>query len=156
MEYLSKDWEDYIAGKIPIEDVIDSYDKNGFDVNQDVPGNYYWQELYKAQKNCKVILTVRDNEEQWFNSIYKFYELAFINRRRFDMLLFFSKYRICCAEATRMLKILRKRLFGINFETFKSDILSKEGFVELKEKKELIKNVYRSHNKLVEVSNLSS
>ena len=40
-----------------------------FDTNQDSPGNFHWEALYKAlPAGTKVILTVRDNDEQWYKS----------------------------------------------------------------------------------------
>ena len=45
-----------------IEKVISEYKIHGFDVNQDLPGNIYWKDLYKASpQGTKVILTVRDS-----------------------------------------------------------------------------------------------
>ena len=47
-----------------LEEVIDAYDKNGFEANQDLPGNMLWEELYKSSpKGTKVILTVRSSDE---------------------------------------------------------------------------------------------
>ena len=45
-EFLALIWRDYLEGKATIEDVIAEYDKNGFDANQDLPGNLLWEELY--------------------------------------------------------------------------------------------------------------
>ena len=37
--------------------VIAAYDKNGFDANQDIPGNFLWEELYRGlPKDTKEIL----------------------------------------------------------------------------------------------------
>ena len=69
MEYLSEVWLNYATDKGTIQNVIDEYDKNGFDTNQDLPGNLHWEALYKASPpGTKVILTVRDDDEQWYNS----------------------------------------------------------------------------------------
>ena len=58
--------------KATIEEVIAEYERLGFDANQDFPGNFLWEELYtalsKKDKNIKVILTVRDNDQVWWNS----------------------------------------------------------------------------------------
>ena len=71
-EFLSFAWLDYVDGKGTIEDVISAYDKNGFDTNQDLPGNFLWEDLYRSltQRNSdiKVILTVRDNDAAWWES----------------------------------------------------------------------------------------
>ena len=65
MEFLSSVWLDYLQGKTSIDSVIAEYRKHGFDANQDLPGNVYWHQLYKALgPDTKVILTVRDNDQQ--------------------------------------------------------------------------------------------
>ncbi|CAK8680414.1 uncharacterized protein LOC143463088 [Clavelina lepadiformis] len=38
------------------------------DAVADVPPCYYWEEIYKAFPDSKVILTLRDDEESWFRS----------------------------------------------------------------------------------------
>jgi len=82
---------DFFEERATIDDVIAEYDKLGFDTNQDIPGmthsmthsmTHYrlelegwemWEELYRAMpKGTKVILTVRDSDEVWFDSYYKF------------------------------------------------------------------------------------
>ena len=71
-EFLSFAWSDYMEGKGTIEDVISAYDKNGFDANQDMPGNFLWEDLYRSlikhDANTKVILTVRDSDAAWWKS----------------------------------------------------------------------------------------
>ena len=70
---LSNRWDDYLKGKIPIQSVLAEYKNLGFDANQDIPGNYKWEELYDAlPADTKVILTVRDSEDVWWNSWVKF------------------------------------------------------------------------------------
>ena len=68
MSNISKEWLQYLDGKITINDIIEAYESRGFDSNQDIPGNYHWEELYKALgPDTKVILTVRDDtERKWF------------------------------------------------------------------------------------------
>ena len=44
----------------------------GIIANQDIPGNMYWEELFHASPNAKVILTVRDNTEVWNRSMIGF------------------------------------------------------------------------------------
>ena len=69
-EFLSITWTEYFDGKIGIEKVIEAYEKHGFDANQDLPGNVYWEELYNASpKGTKVILTVRDSDDIWQRSL---------------------------------------------------------------------------------------
>lgn len=71
-EFLSFVWRDYVEGKATIDDVINAYDKHGFDANQDIPGNLLWEDLYRAlikrDANTKVILTVRDSDAAWWKS----------------------------------------------------------------------------------------
>ena len=48
------------------------YQENNFHANQDCPGNYMWEDLYDASPNAKVILTVRDSDDQFIKSITNF------------------------------------------------------------------------------------
>jgi len=43
-------------------------------VNQDIPSNFRWKDLYDASPNAKVILTVRASEEEWQKSWIGFME----------------------------------------------------------------------------------
>ena len=53
--------------------VKETFQEHGFNVNQDFPGNFLWEELYRASpKDQKVILTVRDSDEKWWNSWCRF------------------------------------------------------------------------------------
>ncbi|CAG5104155.1 Oidioi.mRNA.OKI2018_I69.chr1.g1119.t1.cds [Oikopleura dioica] len=74
IHFLSEVWYDYLKGHCSIHRVIEEYKKHGFEANQDVPGNVYWEELYHASPNAKVILTVRDSTEVWKNSFIPFLE----------------------------------------------------------------------------------
>ena len=74
IEFLAIRWTEYFDGKIGIEDVLKAYEYHGFDANQDVPGNIFWEELYRVSpKGTKVILTVRDNEDVWQRSLKGFF-----------------------------------------------------------------------------------
>jgi len=74
MSNISKEWLEYLDGKITINDIIEAYESRGFDSNQDIPGNYHWEELYQALgPETKVILTVRDDTERWWSSYVKFF-----------------------------------------------------------------------------------
>ena len=53
--------------------MVAEYDRLGFDCNQDIPGNYLWEDLYRADPEAKVILTIRDSDKQWWSSWSKFY-----------------------------------------------------------------------------------
>ena len=69
---IAKLWLDFINGKLEsIDEIISAYEKLGFDALQDLPGNLYWEQLYDACPDAKIILTVRDNDEIWYNSWYK-------------------------------------------------------------------------------------
>ena len=74
MTYLSKIWLKYLDGKATIAEVVAEYEKHGFDSCQDIPGNYHWKELYDhLGPDTKVILTVRDNADRWWNSYVGFF-----------------------------------------------------------------------------------
>ena len=74
MTYLSKVWLKYLDGKATIAEVVAEYEKNGFDSCQDIPGNYHWKELYEhLGPDTKVILTVRDDADRWWNSYVNFF-----------------------------------------------------------------------------------
>lgn len=73
IEFLSYEWRSFVEGESSIESVLTAYDRHGFDANQDLPGNVLWEDMYRASpKGTKVILTIRDNEEKWWNSWKKF------------------------------------------------------------------------------------
>ena len=69
---LSRFWWEYMQGHAGISSVIEAYAENGFTVNQDLPGNFYWEQLFEKSPNVKVILSVRDDEHTWFKSWVKF------------------------------------------------------------------------------------
>ena len=74
MTYLSKIWLKYLDGKATIAEVVAEYENNGFDACQDIPGNYHWKELYDhLGPDTKVILTVRDDADRWWNSYVNFF-----------------------------------------------------------------------------------
>ena len=50
----------------------DIHRKSGFTATQDLPASAYWEELFHASPNSKVILTIRDNDDIWFKSWMKF------------------------------------------------------------------------------------
>jgi len=71
--YMRQTWLDFFAGKITIEHVCEEYDKAGVDVIVDGPGNYFWREMAEYWPKAKIILTVRDNEDKWYESMLQFY-----------------------------------------------------------------------------------
>ena len=52
-EFLGETWRDYMDEKIEIKDVLDKYHQLGFEANQDLPGNFLWEELYHASPKGK-------------------------------------------------------------------------------------------------------
>jgi hypothetical protein len=71
-EFLTDVWLDYVQGRCSIRKVIEEYQKHGFQANQDVPGNAYWEELFYASPNSKVIVTIRDSPKDWVRSVTNF------------------------------------------------------------------------------------
>ena len=90
VEFLAIPWAEYFDGKLTIEDILKAYEDNGFDANQDWPGNIRWEELYNASpKGTKVILTVRDNEDVWHrNALFTIFETSSIKFYFFPSILF--------------------------------------------------------------------
>ncbi|CBY13677.1 unnamed protein product [Oikopleura dioica] len=70
--HLMPIYEKYLKQEASIEDVLESYKSINCSVNQDWPGNMLWEELFNASPNAKVILTVRKNDAEWFDSLVKF------------------------------------------------------------------------------------
>ena len=46
--------EDYFDGKIDAKAVLNKYQEEGFDANQDFPGNFLWEELYQVRDPIRV------------------------------------------------------------------------------------------------------
>jgi hypothetical protein len=78
--FLTDEWLRFIDGRGTIKEVLAAYERHDFDTNQDFPGNIFWEEMYNEIPNCKVILTVRDNEHIWFDSWINFFEKNFVGR----------------------------------------------------------------------------
>lgn len=53
-EFLTEEWLEYMEGRGSIKKVLDAYERNNFDTNQDFPGNIYWEELWRANGEGKV------------------------------------------------------------------------------------------------------
>ena len=91
LEFLGETWLEFMNGKTDVAAVIQKYKELGFNVNQDFPGNFMWEEIYRVRltdktspleilqiilifslkacpKRQKVILTVRDSDEKWWKS----------------------------------------------------------------------------------------
>lgn len=72
--YMRETWIDFFAGRRTIQQVCEEYDRHGVDVIVDGPGNYFWREMSEYWPKAKIILTVRDNEEKWYESMIQFYK----------------------------------------------------------------------------------
>ena len=74
--------EDFFDGKIDAKAVLDKYKEEGFDANQDFPGNFLWEELYQARDPSQVdhfieqflstIANLVEGESSWSKS-YSYY-----------------------------------------------------------------------------------
>jgi len=62
---------DYIDGKCGLETMIKKYDAEGFEVTSDHPFNGLALDAFQQMEDCKIILTVRDNEDVWLKSFRK-------------------------------------------------------------------------------------
>ena len=49
LEFLGETWLDFMNGKTDIAAVIEKYKELGFNVNQDFPGNFLWEEIYQVK-----------------------------------------------------------------------------------------------------------
>lgn len=145
MQYFSHIWEEYMDGRCDIEAVIDEYKRRGFDTNQDVPGNLYWEQLYDALgPDTKVILTIRDNEEVWFNSLHDFVSRSFAKFGFLSTIGTWAAYLGAFGpeirDVTRVSMASFRILFGldINFE-------HRELSRRFRTSKEIMKQKYRAH-----------
>ena len=69
LEFTSIIWAKFIEGRATIEDVIAEHNRHGFDCQNDIPGMCFFEEMYTALgRGTKVILTVRDDVDTWYNS----------------------------------------------------------------------------------------
>ncbi|XP_078484254.1 uncharacterized protein LOC144744175 [Ciona intestinalis] len=59
-------WERFFEGKGKVEDFRQMYED--VDVVCDGPISFFWEEIFSVYPDAKIILTVRDNEDQWFES----------------------------------------------------------------------------------------
>ena len=117
LEFLTEVWFNYATGEGTIEDVITEYEKHSLDTNQDSPGNLHWEALYKASPpGTKVILTVRDSDEQWYNSWKNYLE-------RGRLLCLTRQYRRCKTSEHKKMSI-----FGLSNAKLRS-VLAKYGYL---------------------------
>ena len=66
-EFLTKEWLEFMEGHGTIESVIEAYSREGFDTNQDFPGNIFWEDLYRAIPDCKVSTEILSNFSKILN-----------------------------------------------------------------------------------------
>jgi len=69
---LVYEWDDFLSGRSSMKPVIAKYKKCGYQANQDVPGNFFWEDLFEHSPDAKVILTVRESSEKWKTSFINF------------------------------------------------------------------------------------
>ena len=51
---ISIQWWNYMLGKCTISDIINEYKAHGFEVNQDLPGHFYWEQLFEECPDAKI------------------------------------------------------------------------------------------------------
>jgi len=59
----------FLGGKCSKQEWIDFYEGNGFRATVDFPSALFFKEIMAAYPEAKVILTVRDCPEQWYQSV---------------------------------------------------------------------------------------
>ena len=66
-------FDNFLKGKISYSQIIDCCETAEF--FQDVPFSMlgFWKKVYDRYPNAKYILSVRDNSEQWFQSLYNYH-----------------------------------------------------------------------------------
>ncbi|CAG5078412.1 Oidioi.mRNA.OKI2018_I69.PAR.g8978.t1.cds [Oikopleura dioica] len=108
---MNKTWLRIMERKIPFSRILREYKKRGYNANQDVPSTLYWREFVTHCPKAKVILTVRDSGEQWFES-----RLRWVRSLRkysiggifpFWLLLFLMSFGFMGKTAKRQMKIMQ-------------------------------------------------
>jgi len=145
MQYFTGVWNEYMEGRTTIEHVIEEYNKYGFDSHQDVPGNLYWEQLYHALgPDAKVILTVRDSDEIWFNSLHDFVSRSFAKFGFLSTIGTWAAYLGAFGPeikgVTRVSMASFRILFGLDIY-FEHKELSRR----FKSGKDIMKQKYRAH-----------
>uniref|UniRef100_H2ZG75 Sulfotransferase n=1 Tax=Ciona savignyi TaxID=51511 RepID=H2ZG75_CIOSA len=69
LEYLGDDWLKLLEKGGGSEDFRRMYEN--VDAVADVPPAHFWDEIHKAFPESKIILTMRDTEEEWIKSVDK-------------------------------------------------------------------------------------
>jgi len=155
LEFLSEIWAKFVQGHVGIDAVIEEYHRHGFDVNQDIPGNVYWEELYKASsklEKTKVILTVRDSPSAWWTSYANFtkqeaYRQSIFGYSISKFFMFLSDYGYMGPELIWMQIVGRVITKNVFVYTFFNAPWNVERFLSLQAGTEsIMKQRYMSHN----------
>jgi len=156
MSEFSQVWLDYIEGKVPIESVLAEIGTAGYDVTQDVPWSLYWNELYEANgPETKVILTVRDNTERWWNSFDKFFSKTvmetdtwgFNSRSIYFNLINMGMMGPAMKRMTKLDKILMSKFYDPIL--YRKSYSTKECLQDIAISKQNVCKRYEDHNEIV-------
>ena len=66
-------WCEVFSGKITIADIARIYEDLNVEVLVDMPMIIFWREFQKIWPDVKIILTIRDNSDVWYQSYYAFF-----------------------------------------------------------------------------------
>lgn len=149
-EFLTEEWLQFIDGRETMKNVVAAYDRNNFDTNQDLPGNVFWEEMYDElggkDKKIKVILTIRDGDEIWYNSWLNFFDRNF-NRygiRLGTWMAWFGAFGKEIKEMTRIGVACMRIMFAIDCKFEHGELYRR--FVA---NKQIMKQRYRMHTEYV-------
>ena len=144
-DFHMDEWLDvYCKGKLP--DFTSIYEN--VDAVTDFPAAFWFQEIYEAFPDAKVILSLRDNEEVWIKSAAKQLEIVetlggFLNRVVIHWIIPMFALMLAPFVASPELSIrLKERLFATSIITAAVGSLNWKSTVLLKKK-------YREHNERV-------
>ena len=85
----------------------------GYKATVDEPVSLFYKELMEYYPKSKVILTVRDNSEKWYNSYYKLMKAAFAVNRMWFVNLIWKEWRMSRILSCHMIGKLK---FGDDYE----------------------------------------
>ena len=145
-DFHMDEWLDvYCKGKLP--DFTSIYEN--VDAVTDFPAAFWFQEIYEAFPDAKVILSLRDNEEVWIKSAAKQLEIVetlggFLNRVVIHWIIPMFALMLAPFVASPELSIrLKERLFATSIITAAVGSLNWKSTILLKKK-------YREHNERVQ------
>jgi len=72
VDHMLDEWVEFMKGNAPFDLVHDKFNELNGESFSDMPFNLYWEEFYKRNPNCKVILGVRDSDDQWYASFRRY------------------------------------------------------------------------------------